>query len=213
MRMHAVPRERGVALILTLVLLIGVALLALAANRSAILENRASAAGRDYQVALAAAESAMSDLRAWMATDTNGKIFASRIEATAAQQKGGCALDDTIIKGNVASASTDRLDGLYDLAGCTFAKAFWQEKTLSQIKPLMVPVGSNPMSVSSYPVKSSSYPTGTLEAPRYMIDIIPDTAPGEDASKAKFLYRVTALGYGPTDNTVVLLQETMRPQD
>ena len=204
-------QQSGVALIVTLVLLVGVALLALAANRSAILENRASTGGRDYQTAVAAAESAISDLRSWMALDTNGKIFASRIEATAALQKGGCALDDTITRG--ATVAVDRIDGLYDLAGCSFAKAFWQEKTLTQLKTLMVAVGNNPMSVASYPIKSASNPTGSVEAPRYMVDIIPDTSPGEDASKAKYLYRVTALGFGPTDSTAVLLQETMRAQD
>ena len=203
--------QRGVALIITLVLLTGVALLALAANRSAVLENKASTGGRDYQIALAAAESALSDLRSWMALDTNGKIFASLVESAAAVQKGGCSLNDTVTRGT--TISVDRVDGLFDLGACTFPKAFWQEKTLAQLKALMVAVGNNPMSVNSYPVKSAGYPTGSAEAPRYMIDIIPDTSPGEDATKTKFLYRVTALGFGPTDNSVVLLQETMRAQD
>jgi type IV pilus assembly protein PilX len=209
-KFHA-PGQRGVALIITLVLLTGVALLALAANRSSVLENKASTGGRDYQIALAAAESALSDLRSWMAQDTNGKIFASHLESTALLQKGGCPLNDTITKGT--TVTVDRIDGLYDLGACTFAKAFWQEKTLAQLKDLTVAVGNNPMSVGSYPVKSASYPTGSSEAPRYMVDIIPDTSPGEDASRVKYLYRVTALGFGPTDSSVVLLQETMRAQD
>jgi type IV pilus assembly protein PilX len=204
-------RQQGIALVITLVLLAGVALLALAANRSAILENKASTAGRDYQVALTAAESALADLKSWIATDTNGVIFSARITNAVNIQKGSCPNNDTITRGT--TVTTDKADGIYDLAACTYSGGFWQEKNLAQLKALMVTVGDNPLSVGSFPVKSSSYPTGTAEAPKYMIDILPDTSPGEDASKPKYLYRVTALGVGPTSSTAVLLQETVRPQD
>ncbi len=54
--------------------------------------------------------------------------------------------------------------------------------------------------------------SGVADQPRYMVEALPTQFPGESASgPPKVLFRVTALGFGRSDTTRVLLQETFIP--
>jgi type IV pilus assembly protein PilX len=46
--------------------------------------------------------------------------------------------------------------------------------------------------------------------PKYLIEVIPDPLSCCNAATTRYIYRLTALGYGPTDNTQVILQEVYR---
>jgi type IV pilus assembly protein PilX len=48
--------------------------------------------------------------------------------------------------------------------------------------------------------------------PRYIIEVIPDQAPGTSAGTPKFLYRVTAMGLGPRVETQAVLQMVFRKE-
>jgi type IV pilus assembly protein PilX len=48
--------------------------------------------------------------------------------------------------------------------------------------------------------------------PRYIIEAIPDRSPGGSAGVPRYLYRVTAMGFGPRDDTQAVLQMYFRKE-
>lgn len=50
-----------------------------------------------------------------------------------------------------------------------------------------------------------------FQRPRYIVELLPDTAPGEEAGAApRYFYRVTAIGFGASPATQVVLQTFYR---
>ena len=48
--------------------------------------------------------------------------------------------------------------------------------------------------------------------PRYIIEVLPDSTPGSNASTPKKLFRVTAMGFGPRKETQAVLQIIFRKE-
>lgn len=214
--------QRGSALAFLLILLLGIALLAIYANRSAILANRLSRGARDSQIARDAAEAGMADAVNAIA-GSQGKVFRTTAYTGYANgQVGSCAAGTADGTGTQAAGGTST-PGLVRFDGCGYTSAWWQTLTLSQIEAIAVPIASiTGNATSSYSATGSilaAMPKArSYQAPKALIEIIPDQVAGASAesgsgSAQTFAFRVTTIGYGPTSDSVSLIQETWRAPD
>ena len=196
MRKPATP-QRGFSLITTLILLIVVTVLGLAASRIVLMSEKTSRFDRDTQIAFQAAEAALVDAEIdiqgtkdaagdYIASGTRMAQFDSKNKTTATfpvgcgigTQRGMCAptagakpvwynVDFTDTSANAKTVNFGEFTGREFVAGQT------------GIRPEI--------------------------APRYIIDYIDDLA-----SPGKLLYRITAMGFGPRKETQVVLQVVFR---
>lgn len=185
--------QRGIALVVSLVLLIMVLVLGVSAAQLSLQSEKAARAERDRNVAFLAAEDALKDAEhdiddsrdpARRAAFTTGDGFA---EACAA---GGAGVGEGLRVRAPAAASPVwqqvDLSGVEDGGGCTVAHGAYT---------------------------GAAMPTGEgflpFKKPRYLIERMECHQPGDDASAAappRYCYRVTAIGFGARPETEVVLQ-------
>ena len=189
-------RQRGVTLVIVLMLLVIVTLLGVGAARIALLGERTTRNERDYQIAWQAAEAALMDAqfdirgpnsgsaqRVALFTPENTSNFVPGCN-TSAEFRGMCAPSE----GKPVWAQVDFLDDGADaptVAYGTFTgRAF--DSGATGVKPARVP--------------------------RYMIEVVRDQTPmGSAASNtgskaAPIMYRITSMGFGPREDVQVVLQ-------
>lgn len=219
---HIRQRQSGSALIFLMILLLGVAMLALLANRSALLESAASRNSRDYAIARSAAEQALAD--AANAIGAQSAILSNENIGKLKNQGKGCTIGDTTVRdaggtgsGNL-KAGGDSVGGFVNFDGCAYDKAWWQVLTLSEFETYSVPIGATTGETASGFTPSTADAAvmpkvRSYKAPRVIIEAIPNTTGDASVQGAKYAFRVTAVGYGPTAETVVMLQETTRPRE
>ena len=202
---HGTNGERGFALIVVLLLLVAMAILGVAGSAGASLQTKMARAERDYQTAFAAAESALSDAEYeiifGLRVATVGEavnIYSNKAPGGFSNVAGGC---------DAGGAFTANTSGLYDMAAC--ANDWW--KTMVFTAANSTALGA--ISGKSIPGKSSSFLYGTQNTPRYTIDRLQDNTPRTSAQGGGYLYRVTAFATGPTADTEVVLQSTVRAPD
>ena len=202
-------------------------MVALQANRSAILESRSARASRDTMIARAAAEAAISDFSNAMGSK-DARVFQKNVEDKLAAQTGGCDASGVVKIQPADGTGTQKTNGtsspgIINFSNCNFAGGeWWQALDLATIESLSAEIGSITGSTNL------GYETAlgrSAAKPRVIIEPLDLIAAGQAAfasgggwagsgreSQVK-VFRVTALGYGPTKETVTLLQETWRTQD
>lgn len=213
---------QGSALIFLMILLLGVSMLALLANRSAIIENVASRSSRDYIIARSAAESALADAANAIGPQS-ATVFSAQAKAAARTQLGGCTLGGSLGAGTADGTGTQYSNGsstpgLMDFRACdSQTKAWWQELTLTQFETYSANIGDVTGDATSTTILASTPKVRSYKKARVIIEPLAYTPSGGNASaesgSAEFVFRVTAVGYGPTADSVVMLQETWRTQD
>ena len=193
---NAPRRQRGVTLVIVLMLLVIVTLLGVGAARIALLGERTTRNERDYQIAWQAAEAALMDAqfdirgpnsgsaqRVALFTPENTSNFGPGCN-TSAEFRGMCAPSE----GKPVWAQVDFLDDGADaptVAYGTFTGRAFDSGTTG-VKP--------------------------ARAPRYMIEVVRDQTPmGSAASNtgskaAPIMYRITSMGFGPREDVQVVLQ-------
>ncbi|KQW93966.1 hypothetical protein ASC94_15570 [Massilia sp. Root418] len=193
------PSEQGIALLVTLLMLIAVLLLGASAARMAMLGEKAARAERDRYVAMQAAEDALADAE----KEINGS--AASAPARAALLAAGNGLG--FLPGCGVGADNPAL-GLCAHAGGDAAA--WET----------VDIGDDGAASRSVPFgrfTGAAMETGQgflpFRRPRYIIERMPYHPPGEDAGGAHYLYRVTAIGFGARESTEVVLQASFRQAD
>ena len=195
----AILAEQGIALLVTLLLLIAVLLLGASAARMAMLGEKAARAERDRYVALQAAEDALADAE----KEISGSA-ASAPARTALLAAGnglgfvpGCGMGaDNPVLGLCAHAGGDA--------------PVWET----------VDIGDDGAASRSVPFgrfTGAAMETGQgflpFRRPRYIIERVPYHPPGEDAASVHYFYRVTAIGFGARESTEVVLQGSYRQAD
>jgi type IV pilus assembly protein PilX len=178
--------ERGASLIIGLIFLVILSVLAASSSRIGILDERMARFHRDRNLAAQAAEGALQDARADITTVRRliGTIGATPT-CNGVGYKGVC----------MPAASGPNVWELY-LEDTTRSVQYGEATGLaaSELFPAATQSG------------------GVIAQPRYLIEPIPDIegqslrAPGSN-----FLYRITAIGYGASSGTRVVIQETYRP--
>lgn len=195
-------RQRGAALMTVMMILIIVSMLGLSAVEIAVMSERGSRNDRDLQFALQAAEAALAD--AAYDIDGTGAAALSRPEVFAADSaadfKEGC--------GDTGSGHGKGLC-MPALAG----QPVWL--TVDFVAPQ---AGSRAVSLGEFTGRSfaaaeAGGSKGLMPAlkPRYIIEAVPDGEVFTDLrSKTGYVYRVTALGFGPRQDVQALLQMVYR---
>jgi len=191
--------QKGASLIVVLILLIVVSLLGVGSIQIATMGERSARNDRDQQIAWQAAEAALMD--AELDIDPNGMGTGSRRSTFAP------TTDASAFVLNCGSSSTNR--GLC-AENPTGKPAWLSVDFLNTTTPKTVGWGdfSNR--------GANTYPTGgglkSYQAPRYVIEAIKDPAEVQTKGivESRYVYRVTAMGFGPRQDIQTVMQMIYR---
>ena len=193
--------QDGVSLVVSLLMLIVVMLLGLSATQIALQSEKASRNDRDRQIAFQAAEAALLDAEMDIDESPDPKRSRSAIfsrDNTFAFVEGCGQGEDNPFLGLCAQGTEGTPSWLAtDLLNRTSSAG-------------SVPYGK--FTGQTFQVGEGSLPA---RLPRYIIEQIPYNAPGESAEQATqaYLYRVTGIGFGVRETTLVVLQSIYRKPD
>lgn len=190
--------NRGVSLIVVMVLLVVIAGLGFSAVQISMMGERGVRNDRDYQVAWQGAEAALMDAE----FDIRGpnSFGSARMGSFAVNN-----LTDFLV--NCGSSGASKGLCMPAITG----------------KPIWLTVDFTDTSTSAPSTEfgnftGRAFASGTSglmprRAPRYVIEALPDNAAHGDASigaAAKYVYRVTAMGFGPRDDIQAVMQMLFR---
>ena len=193
--------QRGATLLITMLLLMIVLLLGVAAAQIALQGEKSSRNDRDHQIAFQAAEAALLD--AEMDIQKSPDEARSRSHLFSINGTAAFPADDDQI---CARGDLNISAGL-----CRYeegASAAWRHVDFMD-------AGAHTASSVSYgrfTGQSFQSGAGLLPArlPRYIIELIPHRRAGASAEQADYLYRITAVGFGVRETTQVALQTFYR---
>lgn len=191
------PGERGVSLIVVLLILVIVSILGVGGAQIAMMAERGSRNDRDMQVAWQSAEAALMDAE----VDIHGPNTSA---ASRQAMFTGLANSNSFVAGCGDRSGTDKVMGQGLCALVETGKPAWLSVDFTNDTPnarttafgtftgrnfAAVAVGGSPLGVQ--PAK----------APRYIIEAIPDFVERDLGTSNRrapgFIYRVTAMGFGP----------------
>lgn len=189
-------RQRGVTLVIVLMLLVIVTLLGIGGARIALLGERTTRNERDYQIAWQAAEAALMDAQ-----------FDIRGPNTDSAERVALFTPDDISK---------------FVPNCNTSADFRGLCSPSEGKPVWAVVdflddSANAPTVAYGTFTGRDFDSGSTgvkpaHVPRYMIEVVRDQTPmgsaaSNNTTKAPpIMYRITAMGFGPREETQVVLQ-------
>lgn len=203
-------RQRGIILLVSLILLLILTVMGLASMGGSLLEARMTGHYRDQELAIQSAEAALREgERAIQASSSS--VLDARISAGGNNCTGGYCLPRQFDPGYAASLgkACDQVGHLYER---------WELPVCDSGTPVGSPdVWNNPARHLTY---GANLP-GVNAPARYIIELAglarPATAPPEDCAGHPFdptnagcqrVYRITALASGGTDRAQVMLQST-----
>lgn len=207
-RRHAALVERrqtGMALIVSLLMLVVIMLMGSSAGQIALLSEKASRNDRDRQLAFQAAEAALMDAELDIeqspdASRSRSSLF-SKYSASGFPGEG---------EEDCQGGQNNVYLGLCKRAQDGVAPAWQTVDFLGSESPIAhsVPYGmftgqTLQTGIGSLPAKPA----------RYIIERMVYNRPGESADKTTYFYRVTAIGFGARDTTQVVLQTFYRKED
>jgi len=190
-------RQRGIALVISLILLIMVMLLGVSAAQLALQGEKGARGERDRDVALVTAEDGLMDAErdiqnssdpARRAAFEKGDAFADKCGA------GGVGLRVRAAPGKAPVWQVVDLSGAADGGACTATHG-------------------------AYTAAAMRTGEGALpfKKPRYLVERMECHQPGDDASASatpRYCYRVTAIGFGARPETEVVLQSVFsKPEE
>jgi type IV pilus assembly protein PilX len=193
-------RQRGATLIVTMLMLVLVLLLGIAAAQIALQGEKTSRNDRDRQIAFQAAEAALLDAETDIEASPHPGKSRSRLFDRYAVT--GFPADD-----NTCTSGTENIYlGLCRPApeGVT---PIWQTVDFLDASAHAHSVPYGQFTGHVFPTAGGSLP---MYAPRYIIELISDKSPGLRADRSAYLYRITAVGFGPNERTQVALQTIYR---
>lgn len=191
-RIHLARRkqeQRGASLIMVMLILVVVSLLGVGGAQIALMSERGARNDRDQQVAWQAAEAALSDAE----LELGGPAGSSLRKAL---------FDGVNVSAFPPSCGTSgNSNGLCYLV--TSGKPAWLTADFTAI-------GSSAPTTQFGAFTGRTFAAGGVgiqpaKAPRYIIEVVPDPA-----IKDSYLYRVTAMGFGPRADIQVMLQMLYR---
>lgn len=181
--------QRGASLIMVMLILIVVSVLGVGSAQISLMSERGSRNERDLQVAWQSAEAALNDAEIEMFPNGAGTRKSEFSNATSFVQDCGAT-------GNSVGLCTLNLSG----------KPAWLTADLE---------GSGANTVGFGLFTGRTFAAGGLgiqpkQAPRYVIERIPDPGGADMSDPSAVVYRVTAIGFGPRTDIQVVLQMMYR---
>ena len=183
-------RQRGAALFVTLCIVMMLMMMGMSAVRGALNAERSSRGDRDRQIALQSAEAALEDAERDIEGGSNpGSPRAVMFAAGSSE-------------GFVQGCGASGVNAGLCLRMPEPAAPAWQTTALAGGDGRSVPFGQ--FTGASMPSGGAALPA---RPPRYVIELMPYAAAGHDAgTRTGNFYRITAIGFGASDTTVVVLQ-------
>ncbi|MGK6306612.1 pilus assembly PilX family protein [Variovorax sp. DT-64] len=192
-------RQSGASLIVVLLILIVVSILGVGGAQIALLAERGARNDRDMQVAWQAAEAALQDAE----FDIHGPGTGNRNAVLGSLQNTnmfvtGCGKDVT--SGTISSL------GLCALP--VSGKPAWQTVDFTVTGSDAQTAKFGRFTGRSFAANDSTTPNGIepFQAPRYVIEPIPDPGERDLSSTNKYVFRVTAMGFGPRKDIQAVTQ-------
>lgn len=183
--------QRGVSLIVVLLILVAVTLLGVGAVQISIMGERGARNDRDIQVAWQSAEAALIDAEAEMIdpASTRRNLFDGKAQTGFTA---GCGTGATAM-------------GLCE-AVATGTKPAWLLVDFTSTNSSATTVALGQFTGRSY--QAAGLGIQPAQMPRYVIELIPD--PLGDASDPSYVYRVTGMGFGPRPQIQAVIQMVYR---
>jgi type IV pilus assembly protein PilX len=224
-------RQRGVTLLVTMLILVAVMLVGASAARMALQGEQAARAGRDRQVAFQAAEDALMDGERDVARTASGLAGHDGGDAADAGGPGTGGADAGVGSWSARSAlfagaplGVDAGPGFIDGCGTGPANLGLCARAEGAAAPAWQAVdlrgaddgGGHTVQYGDYSGASMQTGSGFLpfRRPRYMIERVPCHQPGDEVgAPGGYCYRVTAIGFGASPETEVVLQSVYRRAD
>ena len=176
--------ERGISLVLVMIFLVILSVLGISAMQSSTLSSRIARNESDRNLAFQAAEAAL--------RDAENDIAYRRFDRSAcASTISGCRTFEGLL--NFDAACTN---GLCDTVGAGLATNFWETASFWTATGNSQVYGSH-TGAAALPV--------VFRQPRYLIE---GFQVGLDGST---VYRVTAVGFGASESTQIMLQTSVKP--
>lgn len=196
-------RQRGIVLVTALLFLVVVTVVVVSLSRTTILEERMAANNRDWNVAFQAAESALRDGEREVKDGTRiaGQTgFAAGCSSTSSIKGAGLCTP------NLCTDTSSNGD-------CT---PIWVDLANKQNDSGWKTGSGTSKSVQYGAITGAAALTGVAAQPRYIVEVlsIPDAASVKVQAgqpSQKYLYRVTAVGFGADVKSRVMLQGIYRP--
>ena len=187
-------RYQGFSLVTVMIILVVVSLLGVAASQMVLLGERSARYDRDWQIAFQAAEAALLDAEFDIrGPNTSGTARLATFTSTA-------------LLGFSAGCSSGADRGLC-LPAAT-GKPVWYTVDFTNESST-----ANTAQFGEFTGRTLAYGTAGIQPamrPRYIIEAVPDLAPGNNVQK--LLYRVTAMGFGPRKETQAVVQMYFRKE-
>lgn len=191
----ALRAQQGAVLLMAMFVMLILLVIGVSAARTALHAEKAARGERDRQIAFQAAEAALDD--AERDIDSAGVPLTARAALFARGSSAG------FVDGCGMGERNPGL-GLCKYAGPGQVPA-WQRAALAEADgPAVRSVHFGRFTGRAIPVGKGSLPS---RLPRYVIELMPFARAGEDAQqRAGNFYRITAIGFGASEQTRVVLQ-------
>ncbi|MGY8596703.1 pilus assembly protein [Paracidovorax citrulli] len=194
--------EAGMSLIVVLLILVVVSILGVAGIQISMMGERSTRNDRDKQVAWQSAEAALIDAE----LDILGKPDASTVTKRGEVFKRGSTDVGKFLPGCGGDRDAKNLGLCYSPSGAAPA---WLTVDLA--------ASTNPQSVAFGTFTGRAFPSGQAglqpaAPPRYVIELVEDPTDARTTAPKdrKYIYRVTAMGFGPSASTQGVLQIVYR---
>lgn len=194
--------QRGVTLIIVLLILVVVTVLGIGGAQISLLGERSTRYDRDYLIASQAAEAALMDaefdIRGPVATGFADSRFAQFNQTNLGIFIAGCGSDTT--SRGLCEPNADE------------AKPLW-----ATVDFLDESNAAKSVAFGTYTGRSLEFTAGAggvrpERMPRYIIELIDDKCIGCNAAKPDKMYRITAIGFGPRSDVQVVMQIAFRKE-
>jgi len=190
-------RAFGASLLMVMMVLVVVSILGIAGVQLALMSEKGARNDRDMQMAWQSAEAALQDSEFDMrgpGTSTRQSTFDNNIKSA--------------FLPNCGASSSGNSKGL--CTPTTFGKAAWLTADFLASDSPTTEFGD----FTGRAFDAGSTGMRSAKKPRYMIEILDDTEAFSDLSigKKKYVYRVTAMGFGPRDDIQAVTQMIFRKE-
>lgn len=195
-------RQQGIALIVSLLMLIAIVLLGISAAQIALQGEKASRNDRDRQVAFQAAEAALSDAE----LDIEKSPDAARTRSVLFERSKSGGFSE-----GCGAGETNPFLGLCSQAAAGTPPVWLTVDFLNTAAATSRSVPYGKFTGKIFQTSKGSLP-GRL--PRYIIELMVYNKAGEsaDLTGRTYFYRITAVGFGARDTTTVVLQSFYRKE-
>lgn len=212
LRMRHMHHQRGVSLVVVLLILVIVSLLGVASIQISRMATQSARNERDTQIAWQAAEAALLD----------AELDILGMPSTSTKKRGYNATDPTDPNNNINLFDSKNTDVTQFVEGCGSSG---KNKGLCQISPGSTPnwlsvdflATSNQRYVNFGEYTARTFQAGAsgiqpAHAPRYIVELMddPNVERTKDFQHRKYIFRITAVGFGPNEKTQVVLQSIYR---